>query len=131
MKKLFLVAVALSAIYIISCRKTNHSSSGNLSLIQHKWMVVSINGEALRYLGTADDYYNFGTDGILYRYVGKNYDSSAYTLLSDNRSLLLYPIVNGIKSSTASDYNIVILSNAQFVITSSVTMFHTLDSLKR
>jgi len=121
----------LDAILIVSCKKNNNDSSAKLALIQHKWMIVSINGEALRYVGMADDYYNFGTDGFLYMYINKSYDTSSYALLSDNSTLLLYPIMNGVKSNVASSYNIKVLTNNQFVIGSSNTITHSLDSLKR
>ncbi len=131
MKNLFMILVGFVALLIISCKKTSTNGQDTLSLIQHKWMIISVNGEALRYLGTASDYFNFSTNGFLYEYMGSRYDTSAYTLLSDDITLLLYPVTNGVKSNMASNYNIKVLSNNQFIIAGSNSNFHSIDSLKR
>ena len=82
-------------------------------------MVVYVHGEALSYNGTADDYYNFTGNNILYTSVNKRYDTIAYTLLSDNHTLLFYPIVNGVKSSSATNFNINSISANQLTISNS------------
>jgi hypothetical protein len=121
----------LSLIFGISCKKTSKGPLDNLALMQHTWMVVSENGEAFRYIGVPADYYNFSTDGFLYRYLGNRHDTSAYTLESDNRTLLLFPIVNGVKSSISSDFTIRVLTNTQFIFGDLNAIFHSIDSLKR
>jgi len=119
-------------IISFSCKKTKNSSTETLALIQHKWILISHNGEALRYVGTPDDYYNFSASNYLYMYVNKTYDTLAYILLSDNKTLSLYPIVNGVRTNLAKDYNITVLDNNHFVIgTNFNTVINVLDSLKR
>ncbi|HXB44657.1 MAG TPA: hypothetical protein VNV85_11390 [Puia sp.] len=131
MRNLFMILVGFVALLIISCKKTSTNGVDTLSLMQHKWMIISVNGEALRYVGTANDYFNFSTNGFLYEYMGSRYDTSAYTLLSDDITLLLYPVTNGVKSNIASNYNIKVLTSNQFIIASSNSNFHSIDSLKR
>jgi hypothetical protein len=131
MKNLLIIVFGLVGLLIISCKKTSTGAPDTLLLIQHKWMIISVNGEALRYVGTAGDYFNFSTNGFLYEFMGSRYDTSAYTLLSDDITLLLYPVTNGVKSSIASNYNINLLTNNQFIIASSNSIFHSIDSLKR
>ena len=103
MKKISICSAIAFALIIISCKKNDNT---NLSLLQHKWQVVSVNGEVYRYLGTALDYYNFAPDNFLYQYINKNFDTSNYSLLTNGRTLLLYHVVHGIKSSTPFTFNI-------------------------
>jgi hypothetical protein len=131
MKNLLIIVVGLVGLLIISCKKTSTGAPDTLSLIQHKWMIISVNGEALRYVGTANDYFNFSTNGFLYIYMGSRYDTSAYTLLSDNITLLLYPVTNGIKSNVALNSKIKVLTNNQFIFAGSSGVINSIDSLKR
>lgn len=132
MKTLFVTLILICAVGIISCKKSHDDVSKNLALIQHNWKIVSLNGEALRYVGTSDDYFNFSANNILYVHAGGNNDTSAYTLLSDAHTLAIYPITNGVKSLTAANYNINILSDTAFVISYHATPnTNSLDSLKR
>src|SRR5258708_35871192 len=131
MKKLFITLAMLFAMATFSCKKVNNGTMASLALIQHKWMLISQNGEAFRYVGTADDYYNFKTDNLLYKYVNKNYDTLAYTLLRDNKTLALYPVVNGMKSTVPAKYTINVLDTARFVISNISTVIYSIDSLKR
>ncbi|MEO8854713.1 MAG: hypothetical protein ABI359_13105 [Ginsengibacter sp.] len=116
------------ALMIISCKKNDNT---NLSLLQHTWQVVSVNGEAYRYLGTAQDYYNFAPDNFLYQYINKNFDTSNYSLLTNGRTLLLYHVVHGIKSSTPFTFNINSLTNKQLILSNHSGVVFALDSLKR
>ena len=118
MKNLFQGLLLVFVLTCISCKKTdNNNSSAKLELLQHKWTLISRNGEVLRYVGTGNDYYNFSVDSILYRYVENIYDTSNYKLSpADNNILLLYPIKNGIQSSTATNYNINELTCSQLVV---------------
>ncbi len=131
MKKLLITLAGFFAIVPFSCKKNANDDAATLSLIQHKWMVVSINGEVLRYVGTPADYYNFDTDKILYEYVHDSYDTFAYSLQSGNHTLALYPIVNGVKSNTPASYEIKVLNDSQFIFGNSGVPVVTLDSLKR
>jgi hypothetical protein len=133
MKNLFQTIILLFTLTVISCKKTHDiNNSQNLVLLQHKWSLVVRHGEALRYVGQPDDYYNFSTDNILYRHVNNTYDTGYYTLLADRNNFLFYPVVNGITSDTAANYSINSISETQLVISSSTgpTQSFT-DSLKR
>jgi hypothetical protein len=130
MKKLFITLAILFATATFSCKKDNNGTMATLALVQHKWMLVSQNGEAFRYVGTADDYYDFKTDNILYKYANKNYDTLAYTLLKDNKTLALYPVMNGVKSTVPAKYTIKVLDTTRFVF-SNIALIYSLDSLQR
>jgi hypothetical protein len=131
MKKLFITFAMLAALIPISCKKAGQNTTATLALIQLKWILVSHNGEALRYVGTANDYYDFNVNNMLYQYIDKNYDTLAYTLQSDNKTLLMYPVTNGIKSTEPVTYTIKVLDAGHFVIGSFGTVVNILDSLKR
>lgn len=133
MKNFFRSATLIFSLAIISCKKTgNNDNSQKLALIQHTWSVVSINGEALRYEGTANDYYNFAVDHFLYRYIGTRYDTSYYQLSADGASLLLYPVVNGTRSNAAATYHLTALSETRLVLSASIMPgVSSVDSLKR
>lgn len=94
-------------------------------------MLVSHNGEALRYVGAPEDYYNFSTNDFLYVYVDKIYDTMAYVLLPDKKTLTFYPITNGVRSILGTNYEIKLLDNSQFILGTHFTNFNILDSLKR
>jgi hypothetical protein len=119
MKNLVTGVILVCIIIISSCKKSGDNASKDIALIQHKWMVVYVHGEALRYNGTAEDYYNFAVNNILYTSVNERNDTIAYTLLSDNHTLLFYPIVNGVKSSSATNFNINSISANQLTISNS------------
>ena len=125
------LSVCFLSVFTLACKKNNNTSSKNLLLLQHKWMVVSVNGEALRYVGSSEDYYNFSTDNFLYTYVNKNYDTANYRLISDGRTLLLYHVVNKLKSNTPTTFNIIALANSQLILSNHNGILFALDSLKR
>ena len=119
----------------ISCKMADTGISlTKLDLIQHKWTLVSREGEVLRYVGTESDYYNFSSNNVLYRSVAKRHDTSYYKLSPvDENILLLYPVIKGIKSDTATSYYINTLTATQLVVhvgTISPPITVT-DSLKR
>ena len=120
MKTLFITLVLICMISI-SCKKSNDNVSKNLALIQHNWKIVSLNGEALRYVGEPDDYFNFSANNILYAHAG------------GNNTLAIYSIMNGVKSQTPTNYTINVLSDTQFIISNSVSSppVNIIDSLKR
>jgi hypothetical protein len=116
MKNLLAALIFICSISTISCRKPGDHGSKDLALIQHKWKVVLVTGEALRYDGTPGDYYNFAGNNILYTYVGKRYDTIAYTLLPGDHTLVFYPVVNGVKSTDPKNFNIDSLSATALTI---------------
>lgn len=132
MKNLFLGLFITFALAIFSCKKANNNSGNTLSLIQHKWMLVSSTGEALRYVGLAGDYYDFSSDNFLYIHLSNTYDTIAYKLLSDNKTLSFYPVINGVRNNVATNYNIKLLNNNQFILSTNFNVgFTYMDSLKR
>lgn len=135
MKNGFQKIIIIITIAFISCHKDDdNTSSTKLSLLQHKWNLISRNGEVLRYVGTDSDYYNFAQDDVLYRNVAKNHDTSYYKLSPANDSiLLLYPVINGFKSDSATSYYIHNLTVTQLVVSiGAISPPVTLtDSLKR
>jgi hypothetical protein len=128
--KNLLVLMSACTLVAIACKKSNNMPS-SLSLIQHKWMVVSQNGEALRYVGTANDYYAFNVNNTLYRFVDNIRDTSSYSLSSNGQTLSFYQITNGVQSATPLNYTIKILNSNQFIISHAEGIIFSLDSLKR
>jgi len=135
MKNHFATIILITMMTLLSCKKAeNDTSLAKLTQLQHKWMLVVRYGEVLRYAGTPDDYYNFSDNNILYRRVEQINDTNYYQLSSSNDSLLLmYPIVNGIRSDTPINYYIRDLSDTYLVLTAGISNppVNVLDSLKR
>jgi hypothetical protein len=134
MKKLFKITLSILALTTFSCKKTNDDISSKLALLQHKWAVVSLSGEALHYSGTADDYFSFSSDNFLYRYLAGGLDTSYYQFSPNNDdTILLYPITNGIKSNSSVHFYIKTLSATQLILTTSTVNppVYAIDSLKR
>jgi hypothetical protein len=129
MKRIFSIAILILSLSAGSCKKEN--TQANLSLLQHKWSIVSLRGEALYYAGKPQDYFDFNTDSMVYYFVGGIYDTAVYSLSSNGQTLSLYAITNGIRTSSASNEEIDVLTNTQLVFHSSQVGFATLDSLKR
>ena len=132
MKRILIACVILSLAgdAMVSCSK--HDASGNLSLLQHKWNILSLNGEVYRYVGTAQDYYDFNVDKRLYTYTGGKYDTSAYALSGGGNILLLYHISNGVQSPAAAPFNITVLTSSSLVIQDHTNPpVYILDSLRR
>jgi hypothetical protein len=127
----FLLALTpLCFIVLVSCKKNNDNAS-NLELLRHKWMLVSENGEALRYVGNTDDFYDFAMDSKLYRHINKTNDTSFYDLLPKGKTLSLYQVTNGIKSATAIGFTIKTLTDSQLILSYSNGIIFSLDSLER
>jgi hypothetical protein len=131
-KKTFFYLFAAMVIGIFACKKNDPGIVADLSLIQHKWQVMSLSGEALRYVGKAGDYYNFSTDNFLYIHVGNSYDTLAYVLLPDKKTLSAYVVVNGVRTNQASNYDIKVIDANRFVFGNySGVGFGIQDILKR
>jgi hypothetical protein len=128
MKKAVFILITIA---IFSCSKTKDNSAA-IALLQHNWMLVSHNGEVLRYVGTPEDYYNFSTDNYLYIQMNQMKDTFGYVLQRDGNTLELYHLVNGKKSNTADIYHIGVLTGNQLIIGSGpVIGVYIVDSLKR
>ena len=80
MKKIFCL-IFLIQVTVTGCKKQQSNNTSELSLLQHRWGIVSVNGEALRYVGVPADYFDFATDGRLYSKIDMVLDTSAYTLV--------------------------------------------------
>lgn len=102
-------------------------------MLQHKWTLVSRNGEALRYVGEPGDYFDFNTDGKLYEHISNTNDTFAYSYSAAGKTLLLYPVLNGIQSRTGENHNIDVLTDSALII--SMYISHpggpAVDSLRR
>ncbi|SRR5579871_246365 len=127
--KLF-IAVAFLVISIVSCKK-NQENGHTLSSLQHTWSIISENGEAYRYVGVSGDYYNFSTNGRLYRHTASTDDTSKYTLNSSGQILSLYPITDNVPSTTGTNYQITRLNDSLLILSSVGGSFFVTDSLKR
>ena len=121
-------------IYIpFSCKKKNDIvQQYHLSLLQHTWMVISLNGEAFRYIGIPQDYIRYDNNGRLYKYISGIYDTSDYNLDETGSVLKENPIVNGFESITPTYYNLNLISTLQLILSSNPRpSIFILDSLKR
>ena len=122
----------LGMLGCLACTKDNSNTPPNLVLLQHKWEVVSIHGEALLYTGKPGDYFNFVPNGTLYRFINGISDTAQYALDLSGKSLYLTPILNGVKSGTTTTYAVNTLANNQLVFSRSGGVgFFSVDSLKR
>ena len=132
MKRYILFTLVFSGV-ITACKKDN--TQANLSLLRHKWQIVSLNGEVYRYVGKAGDYFNFGDDNKLVEFAGGNFDTSSYSLTGGGQTLSLHSIHNGIQSGSAFDLQIKVLSSSSLIVHYSTTppapVIYILDSLSR
>lgn len=125
------VFMLIFTVVVASCKKDRDQV--RLALLKHKWSVVSLNGEALRYVGRQGDYFEFRDDTILVEFVNGKYDTSAYSLSSNGQTLDLYSIKNGVRSDTTSSFDIQVLSTSSLVLNYSLRMppIFISDSLSR
>jgi hypothetical protein len=132
MKKLIFIFVICCYVSTVSCKKPDTGSRATLALIQYKWKLISHNGEALRYVGIPNDYYDFRADDLLHRNINNLQDTFAYKLLSDNKTLVFNPVIKGIQSNNSINYTINAIENNLFIISSTISpAINILDSLKR
>lgn len=115
------------AFAVISCSK---DQSGNepvtpstLSLLQKKWAIDSVMiyadsnvyGDYLfAFTPDVSQYEDFRTDGKVYSYGGDPviyYDTAAYQLLPDNKTIIAFPIENGVTSTVADTGTIITLTD--------------------
>ena len=113
-----------------SCKK--NSTPANPTLLEHKWQVVSINGEAMRYVGQANDYFNF-SNNTLVEFLGGHYDTLTYQLTNGGQTLDLSPIVNNSQTGYKFSLNILTLTDSRLILSGGLSMpvLHILDSLSR
>lgn len=131
--------VFILTIIIISCSKENTSSkTHNLFLLQNDWTYISsrifMNGTNTYNLLVHKLSFNENGDAVTTTIVNVNvYNYYKYQLLSDDSTLLFYPITNGIVSSTASPRIITTLNDTMLVFhfEDSVNNIYYLDSLRR
>lgn len=108
------VGLALLAFGPIACGK--HDTGTTLALLQHKWNIVSFNGEVFRYTGKPGDYYDFRENGRLYAYFAGAYDTIVYIPINGGRTLQLYNIVNGKRQDVSYELDIDKLSSSVCIL---------------
>jgi hypothetical protein len=124
------LALGLLAIGPMACGK-NHVP-GNLALLRHKWNIVSLNGEALRYVGQPGDYYDFRNDSLLYIHYGSQNDTLIYLLINGGNVLQLYGIQNGQRFGTPTEWDVEELNTSSFILRDCNNHpFCAVDSLSR
>jgi hypothetical protein len=124
------IALGLLALGPMACKK--NPSPGNLALLRHKWNIVSLNGEALRYVGRPGDYYDFRTDSKLYIHFGTVNDTDTYVLNNGGNTLQLYNTQNGSQVGAPTEWNIEKLDNSSFILRNCNNHpFCAVDSLAR
>lgn len=132
MRRLYysLLLILTAGIFPSSCDKDNPSSAH--SLLEHKWQIVSLNGEVYRYVGHANDYFDFRDDTLIIFY-DSHYDTLYYQLTNGGKTLDFYPILNGSRSATGYAQTIQTLTASQLILFSNSTNppIQVLDSLRR
>ncbi|MEP6684816.1 MAG: hypothetical protein ABJA35_16205 [Parafilimonas sp.] len=134
---IFILGIFFS--FLLSCKKnTNSPVSPRLKLIQHGWNVLSVrtflpNGSNYILL---NDYQFFRSDNLQITQTkdifSTIYDTSKYMLLTDDSTLLFYPIQNGVQSLTADTGIIQTINESLFVYYFRQNGFiNFIDSLKR
>jgi len=127
MKKLYIIIFSIS---LIACSKEQSSSSDStaisLILLQHKWNIESvrvyptadITGTSLYTFNPTGNYEDFRADGKVYTYGGSpvvSYDTFAFKLLPDAKTLLVYEIKNVITNTNADTMHIQTLTSNSFI----------------
>ena len=143
------IILILSLIFFASsCKKENYQTN-TLRLIQNNWTSMSSRwfapNSGNNSISVKDSFQLFRSDSILIDCLFKNdsypnlppqpplyCDTSAYTLLTNNSTLLFYPIYNGIKRANADTVQISVINDHLFVYYWNQGQgFGLLDSLKR
>jgi hypothetical protein len=128
--------ILVTGCLLAACKKNN--TPANLGLLQHRWQITSINGEAYRYVGQPGDYYDFGMGDTLIEYLSGHYDTAYYKLTDGGQTLDLYPVINSVSTSSPFNLSIKTLTSSQLIFggqinpSSQVPMaLYLLDSLRR
>jgi hypothetical protein len=140
MKQVVIIALALVALYMASCKKNAASGtpitlpaqnpSAQLSLLQNSWK--SSEAVAIPYYGDSSygwfgNYIfpysiNFSKNGTATMYISidlsddQYYDSCAYRLLADDKTLLCYAFTRGVLSAKADTATISMLNDSTLVL---------------
>ncbi|GGB18241.1 hypothetical protein [Puia dinghuensis] len=124
-----LILALAAGCLVTACRKHNTNPPPD-SLLQHRWQVVSLNGEALRYVGKPADYWDFHYGDTLIQFISGKYDTARYTYDSAGKRLVLSPFAPW---PYALAFNISTLTSSQLILTSANQQpnFPILDSLRR
>jgi hypothetical protein len=123
---LFLAAAAISA----SCKKHNPGADTS---IQQKWQLISLNGEAIRYVGKPADYWDFHNNDTLIQFIGGNYDTLKYQLINGGKTVVIEPFV----LAFVDTLDIKTLTSSQLILSGigrpgyAGLSVHILDSLRR
>jgi hypothetical protein len=106
-------ALLLAVSTLISCKKGT-GDNPNLAQLQHKWNIVSLNGEVFRYVGKSGDYFDFRSDSKLYQsWDGRN-DTLSYTL--SGSTVRLNQITNGVQQNPSFNLYIKKLTSSSLIL---------------
>jgi hypothetical protein len=110
-----LMLLAMTTSLVLSCKK--HNENTYQSLIQHKWKVVSFNGEALRYIGQPADFWEFDANGRSIESVDSINNTDSYSLSTDGKTLVFQPLVG---LGPATRFNVKTLTDSQLILSQDV-----------
>lgn len=124
-----LILLMAASCILSACKK--HNDPVTLALLKHRWQVISLNGEAFRYVGKPADYFDFGNDTLM-EFISGKYDTFIYRLSNNDHTLTLFPILTGIATEQLK-LDIRSLTGAQLILSGGVSTppINILDSLSR
>lgn len=123
-----LILALAAGCLVTACRKHNNNPPPD-SRLQHRWQVVSLNGEAFRYVGQPADYWDFRKSDTLIQYISGKYDTMKYTYDSAAKRLVLNPIA---PYPPAFVLDVRTLTSSQLILANNQQPnFPILDSLRR
>ena len=130
MKKLKTTALVLTILFYAASCKTHDNSPSTLMQIQNKWIIDSailydnaqMSGPGYK-VEALTGYSDFRSDNRSYEFssarVGgimeTSYDTSSYSLTSDNKQMISVPLVNGRPTSSSDTFNIMLLTDKNLV----------------
>lgn len=124
MKKVLFILFIFSACSKENSKR-NQTSLTTLSRLQNVWKLVSVKAYAdrgftidsgLGFFSSGSDYYDFRKDGNLYGYVLGSLNITAYNLLADDSTILVYEIHNGVKSTNADSIYIRTITERSLIL---------------
>lgn len=124
-----LILLIITTTLVVSCKK--HNNPTPIATLQHKWHVVSLNGEAFRYVGKPADYWDFRSNGTLIQSLNGTNDTVQYTLDNTGKVLNISTFAFSITA------NIKALTNDQLILAGRYqggyvnSAGNILDSLRR
>lgn len=124
-----LILALAAGCLVTACRKHNNNPPPD-SLLQHRWHVVSLNGEVFRYVGQPADYWDFHNSDTLIQYISGKYDTMKYTYDSAAKRLVLNPFA---PYPYALGFDVRTLTSSQLILAGAnePPNFPILDSLRR